>query len=85
MLLYDITTDSYCMRVQKMLTGDILPTEGHARLAGYDIVSEQSHLRTLLGYCPQFEALLELLTVREHLELFSRIKVSLLLLSLTVL
>lgn len=58
-----------------MLTGDILPTSGHARLAGYDIVSEQNQLRTLLGYCPQFEALLELLTVREHLELFAKIKV----------
>eukprot|EP01138_Halocafeteria_seosinensis_P007062 gb/GECG01007221.1/.p1 GENE.gb/GECG01007221.1/~~gb/GECG01007221.1/.p1 ORF type:complete len:1912 (+),score=224.19 gb/GECG01007221.1/:1-5736(+) len=58
----------------KMITGDILPTSGQARLAGYDIISEQNHLRTLLGYCPQFEALLELLTVREHLELFARIK-----------
>jgi ABC-type nitrate/sulfonate/bicarbonate transport system ATPase subunit len=27
-----------------------------------------------LSYCPQFDALLELLTVREHLELYGRIK-----------
>jgi len=27
-----------------------------------------------VGYCPQFDALLELLTVREHLELYARIK-----------
>ena len=64
------------MNPQKMLTGDILPTSGRARLAGYDIISEQNELRTLLGYCPQFEALLELLTVREHLHLYARIKVS---------
>jgi ATP-binding cassette subfamily A (ABC1) protein 1 len=58
----------------KMLTGDILPTSGTARLAGYDIITEQPEVRRLLGYCPQFDALLDLLTVREHLELYARIK-----------
>jgi len=58
----------------KMLTGDILPTEGNAALAGMDILTEQLKVRALIGYCPQFDALLELLTVREHLDLFSRIK-----------
>lgn len=27
-----------------------------------------------VGYCPQFDALLEFLTVQEHLELYARIK-----------
>lgn len=27
-----------------------------------------------IGYCPQFDALLEFLTVREHLQLYARIK-----------
>jgi hypothetical protein len=31
--------------------------------------------RRLIGYCPQFDALHDLLTVREHLELYARIKV----------
>lgn len=31
-------------------------------------------VRSKLGYCPQHDALLDLLTVREHLELFGRIK-----------
>ena len=31
-------------------------------------------IRQRIGYCPQFDALLEFLTVREHIELFARIK-----------
>ena len=58
----------------QMLTGDVLPTSGTASLAGYDILSQQPQVRRLLGYCPQFDSLLELLTVKEHLELFARIK-----------
>ena len=37
-------------------------------------INEPADLRRLLGYCPQFDALLELLSVREHLQLFGRIK-----------
>ncbi|CAE7902215.1 ABCA1 [Symbiodinium sp. KB8] len=58
----------------KILTGDIIPTEGTARLAGLDVLSNQIECRRMLGYCPQFDALLDLLTVREHLELYARIK-----------
>jgi len=58
----------------KMLTGDILPTSGEAKLGGFDILTQQIEVRRLIGYCPQFDALLELLTVKEHLELFARIK-----------
>jgi ABC-type multidrug transport system fused ATPase/permease subunit len=57
-----------------MLTGDELCTSGTALLAGYDIVEEQAAVRRLLGYCPQFDALLDKLTAREHLELYARIK-----------
>jgi ATP-binding cassette subfamily A (ABC1) protein 3 len=58
----------------RMLTGDELPSSGQAWLAGYDIIKEQGQVRRLLGYCPQFDALLDLLTPREHLELYARIK-----------
>merc|ERR1719454_389135 len=57
-----------------MLTGAILPSGGTAYLHGHDIVLEQWQVRRLLGYCPQHDALLDRLTVREHLELFGRIK-----------
>lgn len=57
-----------------MLTGAVLPSHGSASLKGHDIVNEQWKVRRLLGYCPQHDALLDRLTVREHLELFGRIK-----------
>jgi ATP-binding cassette subfamily A (ABC1) protein 3 len=58
----------------KMVTGDIVPTSGTARMGGLDILTQQMQVRRLLGYCPQFDALLDLLSVREHLELYARIK-----------
>jgi ABC-type multidrug transport system ATPase subunit len=42
----------------KMLTGDILVTDGSAKLAGYDVSKQQQEARKHLGYCPQFDALL---------------------------
>ncbi|ETV96788.1 hypothetical protein H310_10092 [Aphanomyces invadans] len=58
----------------QMLTGNIAPTSGRGTLGGYDVLSQQLDARRLIGYCPQFDALLDLLTVREHLELFAAIK-----------
>ncbi|GLE02420.1 hypothetical protein PINS_up011258 [Pythium insidiosum] len=58
----------------KMLTGDIVPTAGGATLSGFDILTQQLEVRREIGYCPQFDALIDLLTVREHLELFAQIK-----------
>lgn len=58
----------------QMLSGDVLPSQGTAKLAGQDIIKEQLKVRRLLGYCPQFDAILDLVSVREHLELYARIK-----------
>ncbi|RHY28486.1 hypothetical protein DYB32_005940 [Aphanomyces invadans] len=58
----------------KILTGDVLPSKGQALLGGFDILTHQLEVRRLIGYCPQFDALIDLLTVREHLELFASIK-----------
>lgn len=58
----------------KVLTGDLLPTSGTATLNGFDIRKERRQARESIGYCPQFDALIDLLTVREHLELFGRFK-----------
>lgn len=57
-----------------ILSGEFPPTSGTAKIAGFDVLKDQTKLRRRIGYCPQFDALLELLTVREHLELYARIK-----------
>jgi ABC-type lipopolysaccharide export system ATPase subunit len=58
----------------QMLTGALVPTAGRALLAGLDVVTQQEAVRRLVGYCPQFDALFDNLTVREHLELYGRLK-----------
>lgn len=58
----------------EILSGDLFPTRGTARLGGFDILSEQLKVRRLIGYCPQFDALIGNLTAREHLYMFARIK-----------
>ena len=57
-----------------MLTGAVLPTSGDAWLGQKHIMTEQKAVRRLIGYCPQHDALLDLLSVREHIELFGRLK-----------
>ncbi|KAG7379409.1 ATP-binding cassette sub- A member 12 [Phytophthora pseudosyringae] len=58
----------------KMLTGDVSPSNGSATLGGFDILTQPIEVRRQIGYCPQFDALFERMTVREHLELFAAIK-----------
>ncbi|XP_058083562.1 ABC transporter A family member 1 isoform X2 [Magnolia sinica] len=57
-----------------MLTGEDCPSDGTAYIFGSDICLNPRAARQHIGYCPQFDALLEFLTVQEHLELYARIK-----------
>jgi ABC-type multidrug transport system fused ATPase/permease subunit len=50
----------------QMLSGDVLPSAGTALICGFDILREQEEVRRCLGYCPQWDALLENNTVREQ-------------------
>eukprot|EP00744_Colponema_vietnamica_P001462 GILI01002420.1.p1 GENE.GILI01002420.1~~GILI01002420.1.p1 ORF type:complete len:1195 (+),score=422.18 GILI01002420.1:401-3586(+) len=58
----------------KILTGETGPSEGEASIAGKDVIANLPEARYKIGYCPQFDALLDLLTAREHLELYANIK-----------
>jgi ABC-type multidrug transport system ATPase subunit len=57
-----------------ILTAEFPPSSGQVRLGGYDIAENPEVVRRLVGYCPQFDALFDLLTGREHLELYARVK-----------
>ncbi|XP_061922729.1 phospholipid-transporting ATPase ABCA1-like [Entelurus aequoreus] len=58
----------------KMLTGDISVSSGEAFLNGYSIRTEMSDVHQNLGYCPQFDAIDDLLTGQEHLEFYARLR-----------
>eukprot|EP01065_Artemidia_motanka_P037245 TRINITY_DN4561_c0_g1_i4.p1 TRINITY_DN4561_c0_g1~~TRINITY_DN4561_c0_g1_i4.p1 ORF type:complete len:1889 (+),score=471.83 TRINITY_DN4561_c0_g1_i4:256-5922(+) len=56
------------------LTGEVIPTEGTITVAGVDVSADPAAARRGVGLCPQFDALLDLLTVDETLELFARLR-----------
>ncbi|XP_057190130.1 LOW QUALITY PROTEIN: retinal-specific phospholipid-transporting ATPase ABCA4 [Triplophysa rosa] len=58
----------------KMLTGDTDVTSGEGSVAGYSILSSILDVHHNMGYCPQFDAIDELLTGREHLYLYARLR-----------
>uniref|UniRef100_F6Y251 P-type phospholipid transporter n=2 Tax=Monodelphis domestica TaxID=13616 RepID=F6Y251_MONDO len=58
----------------KMLTGDISVTSGDAIVAGNSILTQISEVHQHMGYCPQFDAIDDLLTGREHLYLYARLR-----------
>ncbi|CAL9697713.1 unnamed protein product [Knipowitschia caucasica] len=58
----------------KMLTGDTDVTSGKASVAGHSILTNILDVHQNMGYCPQFDAIDELLTGREHLHLYARLR-----------
>jgi ABC-type multidrug transport system ATPase subunit len=58
----------------KMLCGQVEQTSGEVMIQGISVATRAPEARRLIGYCPQFDALLEQCTVDEHLYLYGRIK-----------
>ncbi|XP_045022765.1 phospholipid-transporting ATPase ABCA7 isoform X6 [Bubalus bubalis] len=58
----------------RMVTGDTLPSGGEAILEGHSVAQEPAAANRRMGYCPQSDAIFELLTGREHLELYARLR-----------
>ncbi|KAL3876097.1 hypothetical protein ACJMK2_033975 [Sinanodonta woodiana] len=58
----------------KMLTGDETISSGLAYLGGIDIKQDISQVRRKLGYCPQFDALIDQMTGEEMLYMFARLR-----------
>jgi ATP-binding cassette subfamily A (ABC1) protein 3 len=58
----------------KMLTGEVVPTKGDSFIVSHNVLTNFSEARKQIGYCPQFDAIFGLMTVREHLEFYAMIK-----------
>ncbi|XP_037645999.1 uncharacterized protein abca12 isoform X4 [Sebastes umbrosus] len=62
----------------KMLTGDVSPTDGTAQIRDWDgrlvDIMECRNKGINIGYCPQVDALDNLLTGKEHLYFYARIR-----------
>uniref|UniRef100_A0A3P8X8L1 P-type phospholipid transporter n=1 Tax=Esox lucius TaxID=8010 RepID=A0A3P8X8L1_ESOLU len=58
----------------KMLTGDTDVSSGEASVTGHSILTNILDVHQNMGYCPQFDAIDELLTGREHLHLYARLR-----------
>ena len=57
-----------------MLTGLIPPSEGQAQIFDKDLFTQMNQVRTNMGVCPQHDILFDLLTPREHLDVFCDFK-----------
>jgi ABC-type multidrug transport system ATPase subunit len=58
----------------RMVTGDTEIEGGDVRVGGWSVQGQRDKARRHLGYCPQFDALPDKLTVRETLALYARIR-----------
>lgn len=57
----------------RMLTGLLVPTEGKARVAGFDVYEEAEKIKRQIGYMSQKFSLYEDLTVKENIRLYGGI------------
>ncbi|XP_046959913.1 phospholipid-transporting ATPase ABCA3-like [Vanessa cardui] len=57
-----------------MLTGNVEITRGNIWVAGFNMSTQAPQARSHIGLCPQHNVLFNELTVREHLEFFSKLK-----------
>uniref|UniRef100_A0A673NG98 ATP-binding cassette sub-family A member 3-like n=1 Tax=Sinocyclocheilus rhinocerous TaxID=307959 RepID=A0A673NG98_9TELE len=58
----------------KMLTGDESITSGDAFIDGYSILQDVKKVQQRIGYCPQFDAVLDHMTGRETLSMYARLR-----------
>jgi ATP-binding cassette subfamily A (ABC1) protein 2 len=58
----------------KMLTGDIDISSGDAIINQFSVRTDKIKAQQHIGYCPQFDALFDELTAREHLKFYARLR-----------
>lgn len=57
----------------KMLTGQLRPTEGSAKVAGWDIVEERDQLKPCIGVVFEYQNIYERLSARDNLMFIARL------------
>lgn len=57
-----------------MLTGDQTPDDGNAYIGKHNLIDSLSEFEKNIGFCPQFDPLLDKLTAKEMLYLFARLR-----------
>ncbi len=57
-----------------VLTGNLTPTEGTAKINNYDLILESDMVENLVGLCPQHDILWDELTAAEHIELYGHLR-----------
>jgi ABC-type multidrug transport system ATPase subunit len=57
-----------------ILTGQSAMTKGSAKIYGFDVVEDIDEVRSIVGICPQFDILFDLLSVKEHIRLYAYVK-----------
>lgn len=58
----------------KMMTGDEMISSGDAFIRGFSMRKQMNKVHQMIGYCPQFDALLMDLTGRETLKIFALLR-----------
>ena len=58
----------------KILTGEQNASAGQVLIDGMDVSADTTTVRSQIGYCAQFDALFEIMTVKEHLILYARLR-----------
>jgi ABC-type multidrug transport system ATPase subunit len=59
--------------VIRLLCGLLQPSDGQARIAGYDVANELERIKTLIGYMSQKFSLYDELTTHENLNFYGRL------------
>ena len=57
-----------------LLTGEINADSGDAFIHGYSVANQMKDIRPLIGVCPQKNVIWDLLSPRDHLELYARLR-----------
>ncbi|XP_076468710.1 phospholipid-transporting ATPase ABCA3-like [Babylonia areolata] len=58
----------------KMLTGDVMVTDGDASVWQHSVKSDIRVVQANMGYCPQFDGLIDQMTGRETLVMYARMR-----------